>query len=134
VTLKTGSTKVALVFDPVYGEQLHRLAAEMSVWIIGSPPNVAVAKDIWQQHSESRHMVTTFEPSTFESLMDNIELHHGHCSQTPPFQGLEVIGLMLDPEAQRILRDYGFGSETATEGGFVASRAPTAATSHGESS
>jgi|SRR5579862_3481140 len=134
MALKTGSTKVALVFDPGYGEQLRALADDMSVWIIGSPPNVAVAKDIWRQHSESRHMVTTFEPSTFESLMDNIELHHGHYSQTPPFQDLEVIGLILSADAQRILREYGFGSETTTDGGFVASRAPNAVTSHEESS
>ena len=132
--MKAGSTKVALVLDPGYGEQLRALAAEMAVWIIGSPTNVAVAKDIWKEHTESQHMVTTFEPDTFEGLMDNIELHHGHYSQTPPFQYLEVIGLMLNPEAQQVLREYGFGSETATDGGFVASRAPDAGTSHGESS
>jgi hypothetical protein len=134
MTVKAGSTKVALVLDPGYGEQLRALAAEMAVWIIGSPTNVAVAKEIWKEGAESQHMVTTFEPTTFEGLMDNIELHHGHYSQTPPFQDLEVIGLKLNSEAQQVLREYGFGSETATVGGFVASRVPDAGTSYGESS
>jgi hypothetical protein len=134
MTLKAGSTKVALVLDPGYGEQLRALAAEMAVWIIGSPVNVAVAKDIWKQPAESPHVVTTFEPDTFEGLLDSIELHHGHYSQAPAFQELEVVGLMLNAEAQQVLQEYGFESETITEGGFVASRAPNAGTSHEEHS
>jgi len=122
------------VFDPGYGKQLSILAAQMAVWIIGSPTNVAIAKDVWKQHPESQHMVTTFQPATFADLMDNIELHHGHHSQTPPFQELEVIGMTFSAEAQQVLRDYGFGSATATDVGFVAGRAPGARTSHEESS
>jgi hypothetical protein len=120
--------------DPGYGEQLRALAAEMSVWIIDSPANVAVARDIWKQQPQPAHMVTTFRPDSFEGLMDNIELHHGHYSQALPFKDLEVIGLTLSAEVQQVLREYGFGSATPTDAGFAASRASNAGTPHGDPS
>jgi hypothetical protein len=54
--------------------------------------------------------------------MDNIELHHGHHSQNPPFQDLEVTGVALRPDIQQILTAYGFMQAVATADGFTASR------------
>lgn len=128
-----GFPKVALVLDPGYGEMLYGLAAEMPVWIIGSPTNLAVARHIWKQQPQPEHMVTTFEPAAFESLMDSIELHHGHHSQTPPFQDLEVIGVTLTAELQQVLSDAGFTPAPASGRGFIVTRTRNAAASHGES-
>ena len=108
--------------DPTYGERLPGLASQVAVWIIDAPPNVAAAKEIWKQNPEPIHMVTTFKPDSFEGLMDNIELHHGHHSQNPPFQDLEVIGVVLSPDLQQILTKCGFMQAVATADGFTVSR------------
>ena len=104
----------------------------MAVWIIDSPANVAVAKDIWGKQPQPQHMITTFKPDSFEGLMENIELHHGQFSQSPPFHILEVIGLTSNTDVQMVLSEYGFELTTATDDGFTASRVRDAATSEGE--
>jgi hypothetical protein len=131
--VSVGFPKVALVLDPEYGDKLYGLAAEMPVWIIGSPPNVAVARHIWKQKPQPEHVVTTFDPDTFEGLMDSIELHHGHHSQTPPFQALEVIGLTLTAEIEQVLGDAGFTPAAASGRDFIATRTRNAEASHEES-
>ena len=73
-------------------------------------------------------MITTFNPPSeldetcFEDLMDNIELHHGYYSQTPPFAKLEVIGLGPSPIVDCVLAEYGFSPAETTNVGFFAVR------------
>lgn len=122
------SAKVALILDRDYGEKLEVLATEMAVWIIESPVNKTVARKLWDRRPKLPHMITTFvEPSTvddgcFESLMDNIELHHGFYSQTPPFSELEVFELKPTPAVEQVLADFGFALADPTVTGFRAVR------------
>ena len=106
----------------------------MAVWIVDSPANVAVARHIWEKQPSTRHMITTFRPDSFEGLMDNIELHHGRFSQSPPFSILEVMGLTSNADIQDVLSEYGFELTTATGDGFAASRVRDVAISQGEPS
>ena len=122
------SEKVALVLDRDYGEKLNELAPSMAVWIIDSPANKDVAQGLWDIHPEPEHLITTFKgPSVvddtcFEGLMDNIELHHGHCSQAPPFRELEVFGLTPTPTVEQVLLAFGFALKETTTTGFLAER------------
>jgi hypothetical protein len=125
-----GSTKVALVLDREYGEKLRHLAAQMAVWIVDTPSNKTIALELWGQKPKPDHMITTFtSPETlddtcFEGLMDNIELHHGHYSQNPPFEELEVVGLIPTPEVEKVLTEFGFSRTEKTTNGFRARRLP----------
>jgi hypothetical protein len=119
------STRVALVLDPDYGERLRELATQMAVRIIDSPTNKAVARELWERNPNAEHMITTFkEPSVraetcSEGLMENIELHHGHHSQTPALRELEVVGLKLTPTVQKVLTDFGFAFKERTIAAFL---------------
>jgi hypothetical protein len=124
------SAKVALVFDRDFGEKPNELHASMAVWIIDSPQNKEVAQGLWNLHPEPEHMITTFKgPSVvddtyFEGWMDNIELHHGEHSQTPPFLKLEVFGLKPTPMVEQVLTRFGFNLKETTITGFLAERSP----------
>ena len=121
-----GSARVALVLDRDYGEKLKKLATQMAVWIIDTPSNKTVAQELWRQRPEPEHMVTTFkhkdivDETCFEGLMDNIELHHGPCSQTAAFRELEVVELHPFPVIDKVLSDYGFSRVQDTALGFRA--------------
>lgn len=120
------STKVALVLDRGYGEKLRDLATRMEVWIIDTPPNKTVAQELWKR--DPIYMITTFktppvlDETCFEGLMDDIELHHGECSQTPAFGELEVVGLHPSHVIDDVLTDYGFARVDTTTEGFRAVR------------
>jgi hypothetical protein len=119
---------VALVLDQDYGEELKELAKRMAIWIIGTPSNAAVARELWNQEPKPPYMITIFRPpseldeSCFEYLMDEIELHHGYYSQTPPFAKLEVIGLEPSATVDTVLAEYEFGPAERTITGFCAVR------------
>jgi hypothetical protein len=122
------SAKVALVLDRDCGENLTELASRMAVWVIDSPSNKTVASELWDRDPNPEHMITTFTESRavdetcFEGLMDNIELHHGEYSQTPPFRELEVFGLTPTPIIENVLADIGFVFADKTPTGFRALR------------
>ena len=124
------SAKVALVLDREYGEQLEHLAAQMAVWIIDSPSNKAVVRRLWDRRPKPEHMITTFmksgvlDETCFGGLMEDIELHHGFYSQTPPFHELEVFGLKPTSVVEQILAEYGFALKQPTLVGFTAERSP----------
>lgn len=71
------------------------------MWIVDTPQNRAVAKNLWAAHPNRNHPegVTTFKAgddcSSEETLineLDTINLHHGSYSADPPYTILEVIG------------------------------------------
>ena len=109
------SAEVGLVLDQDYGKRLKELVERMAVWIIGTPSNAAVARELRNQQPKPPYMITTFNPpsevdeSCFEYLMDEIDLHHGYYSQTPAFAKLEVIGLEPSPTIDTVWTEYGFG-------------------------
>ena len=122
------TAKVALVLDRDFGEELQDVATQMAVWIIDSPPNKAVARELWEWQPKPEHMSATFmEPAvpdetSFAGLMNNIELHHGEYSQTPPFHELEVIGLKPTSTVEEVLSDFGFALMETTIASFRAGR------------
>jgi len=120
---RVNSPRVAAVLDTDYGENLNKIAARMSVWILDSDSNTAAAKEWWEQHPDSEHMVTTFKKFyDFSGLMDDIELHHGKYSQEMPFRELETFGLALTEDVQQVLFQFGFSRISRTTDGFIATR------------
>jgi hypothetical protein len=118
------SESVALVLSEDAGSLLHSLASRVPVWVVGSPSNTLLARDIWSLAQNNPQVsVTTFVPgepfSPLEravSLIDTIEEHH------PGLRHFEVFGLDLSTPAKAAFAAAGFGQFSSISGGFCASR------------
>jgi len=53
-------------------------------------------------------------------ILDQVELHHGEHSQSPPYSELQIVGTCLSPRLRAELREYGFVRFENFEDGFVA--------------
>ncbi|MFA5192437.1 MAG: hypothetical protein WC740_17160 [Verrucomicrobiia bacterium] len=99
------------------------------VWIIQSPTNTPVAQQLWKEQPRPSHLVgiTTFRPSVSDlpeenllSVLDDIELHHGHHSADPPYSVLEVIGCEPSLRVSAALDELGFSIVERSTDGFIA--------------
>lgn len=123
---------VSLVFDPEYGDKLTSLAARTHVWVVDTPPNHAVASQIWAQLPDHplEFGVTTFKvlPNSSANeqclgMLDTIELHHGEYSHTPPVSVLEIIGLPFSEELRLGFAEFGYNEFQCNSNGFRATKA-----------
>ncbi len=119
------SDTVAIIFDPDFGDALRGLTG-CDVWVIRSSTNAAVVDDL--RRAGHRHL-TAFadygEPhvEAFDEILRTVELHHGQCSQDPPFQRAAIYGLEFDEAFNDSLGAVGFELEAQTPNGFTAYRA-----------
>lgn len=122
--------RVHVVVDPAFGQRLAALPADEPVWIVASPVNEPVARELWRQRSTKRHLdgITLF-PSygapedSFLGVLDRVDLHHGEHSATPPYSLLEVVGCAPSEGVRAALAELGFDVGVGTPDGFSASRA-----------
>jgi hypothetical protein len=107
------SRRVAIVFDPAFGDRLAALVMRTPVWIVESNPNRAAVSEAWNRASDWPHIsVTVFRPpDDLEHLLSQI----GHP------QRLDVIGLPLTDDAREALHAAGFTKIAETSEGFRAS-------------
>ena len=119
--------RVFVVLDREYGVRVLELARSGPVWIVDTPQNRAVTKNLWAAHPNRNHPegVTTFKAgddcSSEETLineLDTINLHHGSYSADPPYTILEVIGTPISERLKAELSHYGFSEFQATGEGF----------------
>lgn len=134
--MSTAPYSVSVVLDRAFGTRLSELLALGPVWIVDSPVNRAVAKDLWAQFPTRNQLdgVTTFKASETDSpeemLIENldvIDLHHGFHSADPPYTVLEVIGAAFTARIEVALAGFGFDSFPITSDGFRAIRPLAAA-------
>ena len=116
-----------MVVDPNFGERLASLPLGVSVWIIDTPINKAVANRLRKARANLSHLtgITTYniieDASPEENLLeelDMIDLHHPN----PPFTRIEIFGAHLSDNIKLVFADYGFDQFLATADGFAAIR------------
>ncbi|HEY4243550.1 MAG TPA: hypothetical protein VGM88_27245 [Kofleriaceae bacterium] len=119
-------TKIGLVLDPAFGPRILALARSCHVWVVASPDNSPVIREVWQELGPA---VTSFKRAPGEPLQhqcaavaDLIEAHHGEHAQDPPWSEIEVFGVALDDELRDVFADLGATAFEATRDGFVARR------------
>ncbi|HET6977665.1 MAG TPA: hypothetical protein VFI24_15145 [Pyrinomonadaceae bacterium] len=119
--------KVALVLDPDYGAKLTSLAEAAHVWVIDTPANRAVTSK--NRTYDCGSGITTFKSADNASrlksclnILPMIDLHHGRHSCNPPYSVLDVIGVPLNANAKRAIKDLGFERFETTVEGFRATR------------
>jgi hypothetical protein len=122
--------RVRVVVEPSFGERLATLPAGEPVWIVESANNPPVARRLWTERPTSSHLagITTFRPGVPDtpeehllSVLDTIDLHHGHYSADPPYSVLEVIGCEPSPRVSAVLDELGFSVVARSADGFTAS-------------
>lgn len=127
---------VSVVLDRDYGRRVRELLRLGPVWAVESPINRNIAQEIWREEPSRSHLdgLTIFnvaEGSTPEQVLigqlDDVDLHHGHCSADPPYTILRVIGAQLTDEVRGMLSELGFDAFETTDGGFEATRPLSAA-------
>jgi len=134
------SQRLVVILDPFYGARLRDLSPGSPVWVVMSPSNAPIVRDLWATGHRESHLAgltgMDFEPET--SAEDclayefaTIDLHHGSYSTQSSYTVIEVIGARLQDHLRELLAQYGFDEFSETSDGFVASRPGQAALATG---
>jgi hypothetical protein len=123
---------VALVVDRAFGDQLLELVRRLHVWIVDSPGNRAAVKEAWSELVPRYSLdegATIFDDDgtrapdeVAAARLDNIELHHGGFSHSPPLTRLEVCGTRRTALLSSTLEARGFSLVDEFPGGFILER------------
>lgn len=107
--------KIAVVFDPTFGDLLCSLAKAVHVWITHSPINdEAIRKYLDQNDFDCdgdplASGITKFDGSEITSdLLESIWDHHGDFAHDPPLSEMRIIGLTPDQSLLDLLLEFGF--------------------------
>ena len=123
-------SRVWIIVDKQFGEQLTKLPQKGAIWIIASPTNTPVVHLRWQKDLSTYHPHLTIfkanEADTAEeallAILGIVDEHHGYTSFEVPYGELEIVGCQLSPEIHLALDDLGLGFTSNTITGFIASR------------
>jgi hypothetical protein len=94
------ATSVAIIVDPRYEDELHILSEQIPVWIVDTPPNRALAEEVWKRSPNLVRSagVTTFKVDLTETpaqwcagILPTVDLHHGEPFHHPPYEIVDVI-------------------------------------------
>jgi hypothetical protein len=104
--------RVAIVFDPEFGDRLATLVMRTPVWIVESVSNRSAVSEASNRATEWPHIsVTVFRPpDDLKHLLSQI----GHP------QRVDVIGLPLNDDAREAMSAAGFTEIVETIDGFRA--------------
>src|SRR5690349_18727044 len=123
------SSKVHLIVAGDCGERLMDLPAGEPAWIADTPPNKPV---IQRMRSQKREGITSFQVAPTAApeawlvgILDQVDLHHGEYSQSPPYSVLRVVGVGLSRPLREELESYGFRQFEDTPDGFLAHKTAT---------
>lgn len=119
--------EVALVMDTDFSKQLKIVASYRPVWIVTSPINSVIVKELRSQSSS--YQLTEFFPvqldsmtNSFHEIVCSLDEHHDGLSQDHPYDTLLVYGLELGSIDKNVLREFGFFQFQKTEYGFIAKK------------
>jgi hypothetical protein len=118
------SSKVHLIVAPDYGERLTDIPPGEPAWVADTLSNRPVIQRMWSQKREGITSFQVAHTATPEDwlidVLDQVELHHGEYSQSPPYSVLQVVGTTLSPRLRAELESYGFGQFEDAPDGFLA--------------
>lgn len=130
------STRVLVVLDHEYGDELRAVWSGQPVWIELSPVNEPIIRSFWEENPDQTSLTgitgMNFEPDmTSEerlvSNLDKIDLHHGPYSTSTPYTEIKVIGCPLTRRIRAALEELGFTEFEEQDISFVAHRTPVRA-------
>lgn len=118
-------TKVALILDPEFGDQISGIAAEMPIWILSSSRNSSAIQRARQMFPNQQ--ITELLPRDAESRADllargllNVDEHLGPDSSSDPYQAVLVYGALSADLSNEVAAQCGFKVIEPNSNGFVA--------------
>jgi hypothetical protein len=124
--------RVAIVFDPAFGDALRVLVREQNVWIADTPENQAAVRRLYLDDGPAGplHDVTTFivpegiPPAVrCMGVLRSVGQQRAELTQSADYAMVEIIGEALSSELAAGFAEQGFSRIEPTPRGFVASRA-----------
>lgn len=113
-----------MIVAPDFGERLTGLPPGEPAWVADTPANKPVIERMWAQKwpgiTAFRVDLTASSEKWFVSILDQVELHHGEYSQSPPYSELCVTGVGLSAGLREEMEAYGFKQFEAISDGFHA--------------
>lgn len=120
-------TKVALVLNPVFGDQIADIASEMPVWVLSSSDNAGGIRRARQSYPNQQ--VTELLPRGTESSADllarallNVDEHYGPDSSSDPYEAVLVYGAQPADVPSELAAECGFKTIEQQPYGFIAWR------------
>jgi hypothetical protein len=121
----TNYAHVTLVVDPMFGRRAIKQAELGPLWVVDSPENTPVIKEIWAAGSarfaDSPTFLTGYSDHTREETaiicVGTVHDHH------PLWQAFEIIGTPVSPSLLNALKECANGSTRKTSDGFIFDRA-----------
>jgi hypothetical protein len=123
----TAGEHVTLVVDPEFGERAKARARIGPLWVIDSPTNTPVIKELWASGERyDANSPTHFNAVAGRSLEDSVIASIDTVdTQHPNWTTFEIIGAALSPRLLRALLEYAHGSAVETPTGLIFSRDKT---------
>lgn len=125
--LKPDRPVVYVITDLAFGERLRAVPQDIPVWVVESDCNDFIARSLWA--ADPKSLLTVFTPKRqasrneqFLSVIEAVELHHGHFSSQTPYLILEVLGTPMTEAIRGALEALGFSQFTSDGDGFSARR------------
>ena len=127
---------IAIVLDPKFSAQLPSIATSQHVWITPSPENSAAVKKLWMSNLGKDSMTLTIWSKThtgktsveWESILDDIESHHGSNWGGADVCGIRVYGASLTDSIRTVLSAFNYTAFEPQIDGFLALKASVART------
>jgi len=123
---------VHVIVDPDYGKRLRDLPGDEAAWVAETSTNNPVIKSIRATRCVEPYPgyltgITSFRVAAEKTpedwllgVLEQVDVHHGAYSQTPPYSILRVIGTVLTPRIRVTLESYHFVKFEDLPEGFVA--------------
>ena len=120
---------VHIVVDDEFGEKLRDLPYREPAWVVDSPINKIIVKELWKIRTDEDHKegITSFvynvqdsPENRFMGILGTVLEHHGLYSHDPPCSKINVIGAYLTEKIKKLLLEYDFANFQKTNLGFVA--------------
>lgn len=121
----TDYTHVTLVVDPMFGRRAIKQAELGPLWVVDSPENTPVIREIWAAKNsrfvDSPTFLTGYSNHTREDAaiicVGTVHDHH------PLWRTFEIIGTRESPGLIEALKECADGSTRKTSDGFIFDRA-----------
>lgn len=119
----TDEFAIAIVVDPDFGDRLPALVQRLEVYVVGSPANRGVAKQIYRENDRNVQVLrgSPFTPDQqCASFLRTALEFSSVADHDPPLSIVEVFGTPLTAELRKVFEEQAFPVFHETADGFVA--------------
>jgi hypothetical protein len=121
------AVRVGLILDLDYSGKLEALCLDMPVWIVDSPKNLSIAKQLRANNSFPGNQITNFSLKAGESLshaceriINSLDQHYNEYAENGGYIELDVKGVTFNEVSMQPFYELGFTKFVQANNGFIA--------------